>query len=326
MPIEGDLRSLNLGSVLQLTAQERLSGVLRLKRRGEIADIGFQEGMVTGAFYERGEKAERLEAYLVKSGIIGKNVFDLVQEIHNETKRPIMSIIIEDNYLRIEEVERIIQFKIQEVFDELFTWAEGEFKFEQGSVVYPRSMVKIRMNTSSLILEAARRFDEWPRIRNTVTSGDIVYKKVDRPELKLKPAVDEERILTLLDGRRSVDELTEISGLGRFRTYSCLYHLLSSGQIEIAYAKPTVKKTKRERKAISFKFMLVPASVAIMIIGLGAEFLIGNYLNRQGWFRVTLINQSEAVEAYEPYKQVFFYKHNRTPSSGEIRDIFLSEE
>ncbi len=322
MPIEGDLRSLNLSSVLQLVGQERLNGVLRMKKRGEIADIGFQEGLVTGAFYERGDKAERLETYLVKSGIIGKNVFELVQEIHNETKRPIMNIIIEDHYLSVEEVERIIMFKIQEVFDELFTWEEGEFKFEQSSVIYPKSMIKIRMNTSSLILEAARRFDEWPRIKKVIASGDIVYKKVDRPELKLKPADDEERLLTLLDGRRSVDELTEISGLGRFRTYSCLYHLLSSGQIEIAYAKPTIKKAKRERKPISLKFLIMPIGVAVMIIGLIIEFLIGNYLNRKNMFNIKLINESNEIKAYEPYKQIFFYKHNRMPSNTEVRDIF----
>ncbi len=71
MPIEGDLKSLNLASVLQLVSQERLTGVFKLKRKSEIVDIGFAEGMVTGAFYERGEEFERLETYLVKSGIIG---------------------------------------------------------------------------------------------------------------------------------------------------------------------------------------------------------------------------------------------------------------
>ena len=325
MPIEGDLRSLNLSSVLQLVAQENLSGVLRLKKRGEIADIGVQEGLVTGAFYERGERSERLESYLVKSGIIGKNVFELVEEIHNETKRPIMNIIIEDHYLSVEEVERIIMFKIQEVFDELFTWEEGEFKFEQGSVVYPKSMIKIRMNTNKLIIEAARRFDEWPRIKKAIASGDIVYKKVDRPELKLKPAEDEERILTLLDGRRNVDELIEISGLGRFRTYSCMYHLLSSGQIEIAYAKPTVKKMKRERKAISLKFMAVPLSIAVLVGGLLVEFLIGNYVHQKNIFKIMLINESGEIKSYEPYRQIFFYQHNRLPSEIEIREIFLSK-
>lgn len=118
MPIEGDLKSLNLSSVLQLIAQENLTGVLKLKRRNDIVDIGFSNGQITGAFYERGDKSERMEKYLVRSRIIGKNVYELIEEIHHETKRPIMNIILEDKYVTRAQVENLIKFKIQEVIDE----------------------------------------------------------------------------------------------------------------------------------------------------------------------------------------------------------------
>ncbi len=320
MPIEGDLKSLNLSSVLQLVSQERLTGVLKIKKRSNLVDIGFSEGKITGAFYERGDKSERLETYLVKSGILGKNLYEMVEEIHSETKRPIMNIILEDKYLTLGEVERIIKFKIQEVFDEIFTWEEGAFKFEQSSVIYPKSMIKIRMDTEGLILESARRFDEWPRIRKTISSGDIVYRKVERPELKLKPPEDEARVLSLLDGHRSVDDLVEISGLGKFHTYSCLYRLLSTGQIEVSYAKPTPKK-RRPRKQISFKFLKVPVGILVVISILIIEFLLGNYLSTrlQG---LNLINNEFYESNLENYQTVFFYKHNRIPSVNEVKNIF----
>ena len=165
MPLEGDLKSLNLPTVLQLISQERITGVLKIKKKNEIVDIGFSEGEITGAFFERGDKVERLETYLVKSGILGKNVYEMVVEIHNETKRPMMNILLEDKYLTKEEVERIIKFKIEEVIDEIFTWNEGKFKFEQNSMVSPKSMIKIRMHTEGVILEAARRTDGWPKIK-----------------------------------------------------------------------------------------------------------------------------------------------------------------
>lgn len=321
MPIEGDLKSLNLSSVLQLISQEHLTGVLKIKRKNEVVDVGFFEGQITGAFYERGDKVDRLENYLVRSGIIGKNVYALVEEIHNETKRPVMNILLEDKYLTTEEVERIIKFKIQEVFDEMFTWEQGAFKFEQGSVIYPKSMLKIRMNTEGLILESAHRFDEWPRIKNAIPSGDIVHKKVERPELKLKPPEDEARVLSLLDGHRSVDDLIEISGLGKFHTYSCLYHLISTGQIELAYAKPSPKKI-REKRQISLNFMVVPLSIAAAIIILIIEFLIGNYISNHHILSFNVINEEFYESDYKNYREIFFYKHNRMPSAEEVRDIF----
>lgn len=322
MPIEGDLKSLNLASVLQLIGQERLTGVLKIKTRNELVDIGFADGEVTGAFYERGDNVDRLEAYLVRSGMLGKNVYELVDEIHNETKRPIMNIILEDRYLAKEEVERVIRFKIQEVFDELFLWQEGAFKFEQDSIVYPKSLIKIRMKTQGLILEAARRIDEWPRIHETLQSGDIVLKKVERPELKFTPSENEARLLALLDGHRSIDDLIEIDGLGKFNTYSTLYKLFSTGQIEISYAKPTVKKARPKGKPISLKFLALPTGIVITVALVLFEFLLGGFMAKNNVIAIDLVKRDVYETNDEIYQKIFFYKHNRIPSLREVQDIF----
>ncbi len=321
MPIEGDLKSLNLSSVLQLIAQENLTGVLKLKRRNEIVDIGFSKGQITGAFYEKGDKSERMEKYLLRSGIIGKNVYELVEEIYQETKRPIMNIILEDKYVTMAQVENMIKFKIQEVIDEIFTWDNGAFKFEQHSIIYPKSMIKIRLNTEGLILEAARRSDEWAKISKSIASGDIVFKKVERPELKLKPSDEEERVLSLLNGHRSVDDLIELSGLGKFRTYSYFYRLLSTGQIEMSYAKPRPKKARPKIK-LSLKFLRAPITLTIIVIVLLIEFFIGNYFSDHSVLTIDLIRDDfyESDRGY--YQDIFFYKHNRRASVKEVIEIF----
>ncbi len=321
MPIEGDLKSINFASILQLIAQEKLTGVLKIKKKNEIVDIGFIEGQITGAFFEKGEKTERLENYLVRSGFIKKNLYEMIKEIHEETKRPIMNIIIDDKYLTIEEIERIIKFKIQEVIDEVFTWQEGEFKFEQGAVIYPKSLIKIRLGTENIVLESARRFDEWPRIVSQITSPDLVFKKIERPELKLKLPEDELRILSLIDGHRSVNDLVDISGLGKFHTYSCLYHLLTTGQIELAYAKPT-PKVVRSKKEISLKFLSTPATIFLFLIVIFLEIFIGNFISNRIKYSFSFFNTSYIESDYYDYKKIFFYKHNRIPSNSEVKAIF----
>jgi hypothetical protein len=322
MPIEGDLKSINLPSVLQLIAQERLTGSFKVKTKTEVVAVGFSEGQVIGAYFERGERVESLETYLVKSGVIKKNLFDMVEEIHRETKRPIMNILLEDKYITLEEVERIIKFKIQEVLDEIFSWKEGEFKFEQGQVMYPHSMIKIRLSAESLILEAARRFDEWPRITNIITSADLVYKKVERPDLKLEPSEGEARILSLIDGHRSVGDVAAISGLGKFHTYSCIYHLLSVGQIELAYAKPS-PVTEKQKKRISLKFLAMPLTIVAIIALLIVEFLIGNYCAERHFFSFSVVREELYETDYTGYRKIFFYKHNRIPSIEEVQRNFV---
>ncbi|UCG90913.1 MAG: DUF4388 domain-containing protein [candidate division WOR-3 bacterium] len=321
MPIEGDLKSINLPSVLQLIAQERLTGIFKVKQRNAIVNVGFVEGHVAGAFFERGEKAESLETYLVKSGVIKKNLFEMVEEIHRETRRPMMNILLEDKYITLEEVERIIKFKIQEVLDEIFSWDEGEFKFEEGDVMYPKSMIKIRMSTESLILESARRSDEWPRITNIITSGDFVYRKVQNPDLKLKPQEAEERVLSLIDGHRSVNDIVAISGLGKFHSYSCIYHLLSIGLIELAYSKPAPVVVKPEKK-ISLKFLIMPLIITAVVAVIILELLIGNYFAQRQTFSLNIIREEIYELDYTPHRKIFYYQHNRIPSIEEIRNIF----
>ena len=320
MAIEGDLRSLNITSVLQLISRERITGVLKIKKNTEVVDVGFIDGDITGAFFELGERVERLETYLVKSGMIGKNLFEMIEDIHHETKRPIMNIIIEDKYLTIEEIERTIKFKIQEVMDELFTWDHGEFKFEEGGLIYPKSVIKIRMNTEALILESARRLDEWPRISKSISSSEIVYKKIDRPELKLQPGEDEARVLSLIDERRTVSDLVDISGLGKFHTYSCLYHLLSTGQIEVAYAKPS--SVKGHKIDVSIKSLVTPIAIVITVGILLVEFVAGVIISNQGVLSFDFLYKEAYEQKDEEYRKIFFYKHQRVPSPQEIEGIF----
>ncbi|KPK72117.1 hypothetical protein AMJ87_05695 [candidate division WOR_3 bacterium SM23_60] len=321
MPIEGDLKSINFSSVLQTVAQEHLTGVLKIKKKSDVVDIGFADGQITGAFFERGDKSERLETYLVRSGIVGKHVYQMVEDIHNETKRPIMNILLEDKYLTKEEIERIIKFKIQEVIDEVFIWEHGAFTFEQGSVIYPKSMIKVRLDTEGIVMESARRMDEWPKIKDTITSDDIVYKKVERPELKLTPGENESRILSLLDGHRSVADLVEISGLGKFQTYSCLYRLLTTGQIEISYAKPIITIPTQHKK-VSLTFLRVPVSIAVIVILLVLEFLLGNYVAQQYTIPIKLLHNDFYTQDHEIYQEIFYYRNNRTPSISEVEEVF----
>lgn len=321
MAIEGDLRSLNITSVLQLISREQITGVLKIKKYPEVADVGFIDGDVAGAFFEVGERVERLETYLVKSGMIGKNLFEMIEDIHRETKRPIINIIIEDKYLTIEEIERTIKFKIQEVMDELFTWNEGEFKFEEGVLIYPRSVIKIRMHTEGLILESARRLDEWPRISKAVSSGEIVFRRVDRPELKLQLKEDEARVLSLIDERRSVDDLLEISGLGKFHTYACLYHLQSTGQIEVAYSKPSVKK-KEPKIKLSIRSLITPVVLAVAAGILIVEFVAGAIISNARLLSFDWCCIEGRTDSKDDYRKIFFYKHQRLPSAQELEDLF----
>ena len=56
----------------------------------------------------------------------------------------------------------------------LFTWGEGTFNFEPG-VTPDESVHTVSVDPQALLLEGARRVDEWTLIAKKIPSFDIIY-------------------------------------------------------------------------------------------------------------------------------------------------------
>jgi Putative Zn-dependent protease, contains TPR repeats len=122
----------------------------------------------------------------------------------------------------------------------LFTWTSGTFNFEPGiAPVVGTPLASI--DPQSLLLEGARRVDEWSLIEKKIPSFDSVFA-IDRQRLLLNklPLTSEQSLLIpLLDGNRDVHALIRDSGLGEFETGKALYGLVSA-----SFALPVVRATK----------------------------------------------------------------------------------
>ncbi len=121
----------------------------------------------------------------------------------------------------------------------LFTWANGSFNFEPG--VLPQTRVElVSVDPQSLLLEGARRVDEWTLIEKKITSFDAVFA-LDRQRLlvnKLPLTPEQEILVPLIDGHRDVNALIRDSQLGEFETGKALYGLASASfAIQVGRAK-----------------------------------------------------------------------------------------
>lgn len=114
----------------------------------------------------------------------------------------------------------------------LFTWAQGTFNFEPGAT--PDEGVDIHsIDPQSLLLEGARRMDEWALIAKKIPTFDIVYA-LDRHKLlaeehELAPEV--RVLLPLIDGQRDVSALIADSKIGEFLAAKALYGLVTTGYV-----------------------------------------------------------------------------------------------
>jgi len=111
----------------------------------------------------------------------------------------------------------------------LFTWTSGTFNFEPG--VEPEDGAeRVSVDPQSLLLEGARRVDEWSLIEKKIPSFDVVFS-LDRPRLMMNRdplSPEQESLLPIIDGHRDINGLIRDSGLGEFEVGKALYGLLNA--------------------------------------------------------------------------------------------------
>jgi tetratricopeptide (TPR) repeat protein len=110
----------------------------------------------------------------------------------------------------------------------MFNWTHGAFSFEPGETP-PAGVVCIAVDPQELLLEGARRVDEWSLIEKKVPNFDIVFA-LDRHQMlhnTIAFSRDQQALLPLIDGNRNVRELMQESKLGEFAVGKALYGLVT---------------------------------------------------------------------------------------------------
>ncbi len=231
MAIKGSLKEASLPDVLQLLALGKKTGCLAIADRQNFGYIYFEDGRI--AYASIVNRRDRIGDLLRRNQLVTNDQLDQairVQEVHRE--RRLGDILIELGAVTKEQLERLLYQQIEEAVYHLFTWAQGTFNFEAG--VRPEQQVyTVSINPESLLLEGARRVDEWSQIEKKIPSFDLIFAvDADHPpggDVELSPA--QERILPLLDGTRDVRQVMDECALIEFETAQALYGLITAGYV-----------------------------------------------------------------------------------------------
>ncbi len=234
MAIKGSLREASLPDVLQLLAMGQKTGCLSVTDRSNFGYIYFDRGRISYASIVN--RRDRLGDMLVKAAVLTQTELDSAidaQGTQHRHKR-LGEILIEQQILSREELHRYIRIQIEEAVYYLFTWTQGTFSFE-ADIRPDEHDVLVSINPESLLLEGARRVDEWSLIEKKVPSFDIIFGVDDgrlaASEAQLTP--HQEQLLPLIDGRRDVTALIDASGAGEFEVGKALYGLATAGFLHI---------------------------------------------------------------------------------------------
>jgi tetratricopeptide (TPR) repeat protein len=119
---------------------------------------------------------------------------------------------------------------IEEAVFVMFKWNDGTFSFEPG-ILPPPGIQSASLDPQALLLEGARRVDEWSLIEKKLPPFDAVLA-LDRQQLLRNSHVltrEQQKLLPLIDGYRDVSELIRASRMSEFDAGKALFGLLSGG-------------------------------------------------------------------------------------------------
>ncbi|HYW49617.1 MAG TPA: DUF4388 domain-containing protein [Gemmatimonadaceae bacterium] len=228
MAIRGSLKEASFPDVLQLLALGQKTGCLSIVDGTNFGSVFFQHGKI--AFAAIVNRRDRLGDSLVKRGLITRDSLEeaLREQVRNPAKR-VGELLIELGFVAREVVERELRLLIEDAVFSLFTWTQGIWTFEPD--VHPDGRELLTpINPESLLMEGARRVDEWALVERRFPSFDVVFELDLVRVAEVAPLPTElAEIAQLLDGRRSIRAIIECSGHGEFTVGKALYELSSLG-------------------------------------------------------------------------------------------------
>jgi len=227
--IRGSLAEASLPDVLQLLAMGKKTGCLSITHRNNFGSIFFDKGKICYAAIVN--RRDRLGDILVKAGTITGPQLDeaIAAQSKNRDKR-LGEILVDLGIISRDQLNRQIRIQIEEAVYFLFTWAEGSFNFEADVRAEEQDFL-VSINPESLLLEGARRVDEWSLIEKKIPSFDIVFE-LDRKHLDAAApqlTAEQNTVIPLIDGQRDVARIIEDSGLVEFEVGRAVYGLAMAG-------------------------------------------------------------------------------------------------
>lgn len=228
--LSGSLSAFRLPEVLTFLSTTRKAGTLTVANGDKESYLFFEDGMLVYA----GSNQEhfRLGTILLRKKRITREQRDRIDELMTKGGGQFGTIAVQESVISDAQLRDFLKVQVSEIVYDCFVWNGGRFAFQENAQL-PSHAVTISVDLSNLIMEGARRIDEWEQCVRLLPDSKAVFRVVVTPkDEKITLTADEWRILFLINGVRTLEELCHDSEDDPFHVYRVIYGLLANRLIE----------------------------------------------------------------------------------------------
>src|SRR5262245_34476518 len=235
--LKGNLNSVDLANIFQMLTLNQREGTLYIFEGASRKAIYFGHDGVSMLSKGRGRN-DTLGRILLRYDKVTHEQIEIAMRRQSENGRLLGQALVELEYCTRADIDAALQIQIQEDVYNLFIWKDAQFEFVEGppeDALRQSGVQKLTFNVNSVIMEAARRVDEWQWIHGFVPDTQEIFRYTSR-NAALSDAVFQEpyagKVLGAIDGRRSVDEIVDVSYVNRFEVCKIVALLADAGAVE----------------------------------------------------------------------------------------------
>lgn len=310
MALQGTLADFGIAEILQLIGTQQKTGVLYVEQEGASGGgsrILFLGGKIIRCVVAQPDDKDLIGNMLVAAELIPSR--EVQRCLSAQRKQPegqrkrIGEILVAEGLIDRQTLDELLMLQMRERLYRLFEIKDGRYRFES----HPPSFAEAGPGTlpaESVLMEGFRMLDEWPLIRTRIHNYDLVFRTIKALEEEEQDAEALERVLDdafsefldepsmveeapasvsvsalgpserqifpLIDGKRSVHRLIELSRLGEFETCKALVTLLNEGYLEaVKQAAPQARPARKSgtSRKIWMRGLALNAALVALIAG-----------------------------------------------------------
>ncbi|MFC1587209.1 DUF4388 domain-containing protein [Planctomycetota bacterium] len=234
MGLSGDLSSINLADVFQMLATGQDKQVLTIQNGEVVKHFVFAANQLSIGLNQK--KLGPIGQLLMHLGKLTEEQLNESLAEQQKSGNRVGECIMRLGFCTQHDVEAVFRMQMEEEIYEVLEWPSGSFQVDKPEDVDMGevSEVLLSFDVMSILMEAARRQDEWQNIRANLPSMDDIFAKANTFDISPDDPNEEPIRRTLakyIDGTITLRGLIEKIMLPRFEIMAIINEFYVEGKL-----------------------------------------------------------------------------------------------
>ncbi|HZU96706.1 MAG TPA: tetratricopeptide repeat protein, partial [Planctomycetota bacterium] len=228
----GQHKIIDIADIFQSLGNKRWTGTLQVISHGRNVYLFFKDGVIQHAKADASKVI--LGRALFKLGKLDEADLNLALEDFESSGKRIGQTCVDLGLVQPDDIKEALVFQAREAVLDLFTWDDVDARFHPNdpplpAVFSPEDLeVRLQLAPMGLLMEAARRADEWEVVKQSLPTLDEVLV-LTTPEGA--PGTGDRRLIGLVDGYRSAAEIADAAPFANFEALKRIADLVKGGTL-----------------------------------------------------------------------------------------------